>query len=105
MLRTKAGTTKRDLADAIQDVLDSRQLPSYLANDLDAVRNVGNFAAHTQKSTATGEIIDVEPGEAEWNLDVLEGLFDFYFEQPAIATAKRAALNKKLSAAGKPPMK
>jgi len=36
---------------------------------------------------------------------VLEGLFDFYFVQPAISERKRAALDKKLADAGKPPMK
>ena len=69
------------------------------------MRNVGNFAAHLLKDTNTGEIVEVEPGEAEWLLDVLEGLFDFYFVQPATATPKRDALNVKLKAAGKPEMK
>jgi hypothetical protein len=105
LLREKAHTTKRALADAIQEVLDSKALPSELAADLDAVRNVGNFGAHPLKNTSTGEIIDVEPGEAEWNLDVLEGLFDFYFVRPAISAKKREALDKKLKDAGKPPMK
>lgn len=49
--------------------------------------------------------MEVEPGEAEWLLDVLEGLFDFYFVQPANAQRKRDALNEKLKAAGKPGMK
>jgi hypothetical protein len=40
-----------------------------------------------------------------WNLDVLESLFDFLFVQPAALKAKRDALDKKLKAAGKPPMK
>lgn len=105
LLRQKAGAAKRDLADQIQELLDSKQLPPYLASDLDAVRNTGNFAAHPMKSTATGEIMDVEPGEAEWNLDVLEALFEFYFVQPAAAQAKRDALNAKLTEAGKPPMR
>lgn len=83
----------------------SNQLPSWLAENVDAVRIVGNFAAHPAKDTNTGEIVDVELGEAEWLLDVLEGLFDFYFVQPAIAKAKRDALNAKLKAAGKPEMK
>ena len=48
---------------------------------------------------------NVEPGEAEWNLDVLEDLFDFYFVRPARTAAKVDALNKKLIEAGKPPMK
>lgn len=49
--------------------------------------------------------MDVEPGESEWDLDVLEGLFDFYYVQPAILKEKRAALDKKLGQAGKSPMK
>jgi hypothetical protein len=44
----------------------------------------------------------VEPGEAEWNLDVLESLFDFYFVQPALHAKRKAALNPKLKEAGKP---
>ena len=47
----------------------------------------------------------VELHEAEWNLDVLESLFDFYFVQPARAKARRDALNKKLADTGKAPMK
>jgi hypothetical protein len=49
--------------------------------------------------------VDVEPGEAEWLLDVIEGLFDFYFVQAAIVETKREALNEKLKAAGRPEMK
>lgn len=93
---------KADLAKQIDEVAE--KLPSHLADDLHAVRHIGNFAAHEQKSKATGEILDVEPGEAEWNLEVLEGLFDFYFVQPAKSAARKAALNTRLSAAGKPPM-
>jgi hypothetical protein len=35
----------------------------------------GSFAAHEIKSKVTGAVVDVEVGEAEWNLDVLESLF------------------------------
>ena len=86
-------------------MLDSNTLPSYLGESIDAVRNIGNFAAHPTKSQRSGEILDVEPGEAEWNLEVLESLFDFYFVQPTILRAKRAALDAKLGEAGKPSMK
>ena len=82
-----------------------QQLPSHLAGAIDAIRNLGNFAAHPLKDTNTGEIVDVEPGEAEWLLDVLEQLFDFYFVQPEVLGRKRDELNEKLEAAGKPPMK
>jgi len=102
ILREKAGTKKRDLADQIDEVVAAGQLPSYIRDDLHAVRNIGNFAAHTMKSTATGVILDVEPGEAEWNLDVVESLFDFYFVAPAADAKRKAELNAKLTAAGKP---
>jgi Domain of unknown function (DUF4145) len=103
VLHDVAATKSKDLVGQIEEVLP--KLPGYLQQQLDAVRNIGNFAAHPQKSKATGEIIDVERGEAEWNLDVLDLLFDFYYEQPRIAQEKRDALNKKLAAAAKPPMK
>ncbi len=105
LLRNVAGVKKGDLAKEIQSILDSSVLPSHIAGDLDAIRNIGNFAAHPNKSTSSGEVISVEPGEAEWNLDVLEELFDFYFVQPKKSKERRDALNKKLADAGKPQMK
>jgi len=105
LLREVAKVKPGNLADEIQQVLDSGKLPSWIAESIDAVRNIGNFAAHPLKSSATGEVLPVEPGEAEWNLDVLESLFDFYFVQPALIKAKRDALDKKLAEAKKPPMK
>ncbi len=105
LLRERAGVKKGDLANEIQQILDAARLPSHLLESLDAIRNIGNFAAHPIKSTASGEILDVEPGEAEWNLDVLESLFDHFFVQPALIRKKRDALNTKLKEAGKPEMK
>ncbi len=105
LLREKSGVKKANLEKEIQEVLASKQLPSYLAEGIDAIRHIGNFAAHPIKSTNTGEIVDVEPGEAEWILDVLEGLFDFYFVHPELLKSKRDELNKKLADAGKPTLK
>jgi hypothetical protein len=105
LLREKAGVKPGNLANEIQQVIDGGKLPSHLADSIDAIRNIGNFSAHPTKSNTTGEIVAVEPEEAEWNLDVLEALFDFYYVQPALIQAKRDALNKKLSDSGKPPMK
>jgi len=105
LLREKAKTTKKNLSDQIQEVIDSKKLPFFLSEDLDAVRNIGNFAAHPIKNKITGEIIEVEPGEADWNLDILEELFNFYFVQPELSKKKRQKLNQKLKKAGKPPIK
>lgn len=105
LLRDTAKVKRGDLNDEIQQVLDSGKLPSALYDSIDAIRNIGNFAAHPTKSKQTGLILDVEPGEAEWTLDVLEELFDFYFVLPDAIQKKKNAFNKKLQEAGKPLMK
>jgi len=102
LLVEKAAVKTQDLFDQIQEVIDARLLPSTLAEDLDAVRVIGNFGAHPIKSKNTGEIVPVEPGEAEWNLDVLDALFDFFYAQSEKRSDRRAALDAKLKAAGRP---
>lgn len=103
VLREKGNSTKKYLAEQIDEVLPN--LPGYIAQNLEAMRQIGNFAAHEQKSKNTGAILDVEPGEAEWNLDILESLFDFYYVKPALEQKKRDEMNKKLAEANKPPLK
>lgn len=105
LIRDKAGITKRDLNKEIDELIASGQIPGYISEIVDSVRVVGNFAAHPIKSTNTGDVIDVEPGEVDLCFDVLEALFDFYFVEPARIVAKKAALNQKLQEAGKPGLK
>jgi|AntAceMinimDraft_8_1070364.scaffolds.fasta_scaffold01791_7 hypothetical protein len=105
ILIEKTGTKSGNLANEIEQAISSGKLPSHLTESLDAIRNIGNFAAHPMKSTKSGEIVPVEHGEAEWNLDVIEALFDFLFVQPEMTKKKRAALDQKLKDAGKRPMK
>lgn len=105
LLRDYVKIEPSDLSREIQQLLDLKTLPSYISEAIDSVRNVGNFAAHPIKSTSTGEIVEVESSEAEWLLDTLESLFDFYFVQPAKLSQKRAELNAKLRDANKPALK
>jgi hypothetical protein len=105
IIRDKAGFKKASLDQEIQAVIDAGQVPTDLVNDLDALRTVGNFAAHPTKSTNTGEVVEVEPGEAGWLLDLLDDLFDYYFIRPARRKDRRGAVNAKLAEAGKPPLK
>ncbi len=105
ILRDNFGIKERSLAQEIDQFIKRPGVPSELCQTVDAIRNVGNFAAHPLKDTNTGLVIDVEPGEAEWLLDVLEALFDFAFVQPKRLQNRKAKLNAKLAAAGKPAMK
>jgi hypothetical protein len=105
ILREKAGVKHpNDLAEAIQEVIDDPAVPSDVSATLDMVRNIGNFSVHPNKSLNTGEIVNVEPMEAEWCLDTIEILFDFYFVRPADIEKRRQAVNEKLAETGKPQM-
>jgi Domain of unknown function (DUF4145) len=104
-----AGYSQRDLSEQIDAALaesDARKaLPPGIHMIVDAMRNFGNFAAHGITDQTTLQIIDVEPAEAEYCLDVLDAVFDHYYVKPAQATALRHSLNAKLAAARKPPVK
>jgi Domain of unknown function (DUF4145) len=104
MLRGPGGVAPGNLATEIDQIIAGHILPGGVAEALDAVREIGNFAAHPTKSTSTGEIIDVEPDEAAWNLDLVESLMDIFYVQPVRMAAKKAALNQKLADAGKKPV-
>jgi hypothetical protein len=99
----------KDLANEIDLLLKEadplRALPRRLRDTIDVIRNFGNFAAHPNEIKASLEIIDIEPQEAEWCLETIEELFEHFYVGPAIAAAKKAALNAKLASMGKPPAK
>ncbi len=83
LLREKAGATPGDLCGEIEQILASETLPPVLASMLAGLREVSNFAAQPLKNTHPGLVLDVAPGEAEYILDVLEALLDFYLVRPA----------------------
>jgi hypothetical protein len=105
IIREKARITKRDLNAEIDEIIAEGDVSSNLAADLDMIRTIGNFVAHPIKSTDSGQVVPVEPGEAEALLDVLEPLFDHYFVRPAKRAAMQERVNQKLADAGKQPLK
>ena len=105
ILREKLNISKSSLSAEIDKFMKVKDVPSILLKSVDAIRNIGNFAAHPLKDTNTGEIVDVEPGEAEWLLDVTEALFDYLFVQPEKLRQMKDKLNNKLTKLGKSKMK
>lgn len=92
---TEQGYAATELSKQIDLALADPSAPKFFTRNLDHLREIGNFATHTQKSTNTGEVIAVEPGEAEWVLDVLDTAFQHYYVNPAIAAERRAATLKR----------
>jgi hypothetical protein len=105
ILREEYKIKKGSLDKEIEEFIHLGNVPSHIGEAVDAVRNVGNFAAHPLKDTSTGVVVDVEPGEAEWLLEVIDALFDFTFVQPRKLQERKSRLNAKLAAMGKPPIK
>jgi hypothetical protein len=109
LIREVVGIKPKSLAKEIDEILNSNdpdiRPPTNIASLLDAIRHIGNFAAHPEKSQNTGEIVPVNPDEAETNLDILAELFDHYCVRPARAKEKRDNINAKLAEAGKPQLK
>jgi Domain of unknown function (DUF4145) len=89
------GYNQHDLYQQIKAAKSGSNLPTYVAADLDHIREIGNFGAHPNKDTNTGEIIEVEQGEVDWNLHVLDLLFDHYYARPAKAKQMRDAAKAK----------
>ena len=104
LLREKAGAHYHNLFDAINHVIDEANLPSHITESLHTLRQLGNFAAHPNKSKNTSEIIEIEHGEAEWCLDVIDALYDHYFVGPAKTQLAKDALNDKHREAGFQPV-
>ncbi|MFS2153454.1 DUF4145 domain-containing protein [Rhizobium sp. Rhizsp42] len=103
------GYTAKDLAKEIDLLLGetdtSKAIPSSLRMMVDAIRNFGNFSAHPITDVTTLQVIEVEPQEAEWCLEVLEECFQHFYVRPAQALVRKAALDAKLAQAGKPASK
>jgi len=60
LIREKEAISERTLFAEIEKLLARNILPRFLAEDLDSIRHVGNFAAHAIAVRETREIIQVE---------------------------------------------
>lgn len=100
------GYKAKDLAKEIDLLLNEidpkKALPHRLRETIDGIRNFGNFSAHPIDDKTTLQVIDVEPHEAEWCLQILEDMFEHFYVGPAAAKAIKTVLDAKLAAAGKP---
>jgi hypothetical protein len=99
----------KDLAKEVQQLLDEKDPEKVLSGPIrktvDAIRNFGNFSAHPITDITSLQVIDVDPQEAEWCLEILEALFEHFYVGPAAAAAKKKALDAKLKSAGRPKSK
>lgn len=84
------------LAQQIEKTARSTELPPYLTEALHTLARVAKLGADSEKSKRPGALAPVEPGEAEWLLDVLQPLFELCFVQPARMRRQQNALEEKI---------
>lgn len=77
-LKAKSG---KPLAKLIDDYIESSNLPAELDQLMHDVRNFGNIAGHPSESV-DGQLLDVEPQEATYVLDVVAELLDYIYVRP-----------------------
>jgi len=105
ILRDEFKIQARDLYQEIGAFIAQPNIPPQLTDAVDAIRKIGNLAAHPLKNKNTGEVVPVEPDEAEWLIEVLKQLFEFKFTEPLIRQERQDKLDAKLRDLNKPPMK
>ena len=94
LLEKKAGVNPGDKL--YKQINDAKQgLRTYLRDEIDDIRQLGNIAVHPIASKTTGVIAPVEPAEAEAMLNILEALFDVYYIQPARAKQRKKDIQSK----------
>ena len=86
------------LAQQIDRATRSSELPSYLREALQTLARIAKLEPGSEKSKRPEMLTPVEPGEAEWLLDVLQPLFELYFVQPARVQRQQNALEEKIGA-------
>lgn len=98
ILIQKAGVNPKDrLYNQIEFIITNKLLPADLLDILHEVREIGNFAAHP-KFDCQGVIIDTTQEEADFNLEVINQLFDYYFiREKKIKAIKKSIKAKKSS--------
>ncbi len=102
LLREAGRVSQGRLSEQIEEAIPS--LPPYIGADLHTLREIGNLAAHPTKDADTGAIVDVDPAEAEWTLDVLDRLFEHYYVNPTVSQERRRIINEKRKQAGRRPL-
>ena len=95
-LADKVGAGSGELAGQIRQTAGSPELPQYLEDALQTYARVARLESGSVKSLYPEALTPVEPGEAEWLLDMLQPLFELYFVQPARLRRMQNALEEKV---------
>ena len=104
LLENYAGLTQFNLEKRIDAFIADTSHPRQLRENLHHFREGANFGAHTQKDDQA-EVIDISREEAEWMLDLLDRLFEYFIVTPRRDQAMRDAIDVRIKEAGRKEIK
>ena len=102
LLERYAGLSQFRTTDRIDKFIEDPKHPPNLKDNLHYLREIADLSAHT-KTDRLGQRIKVTKEEAEWTLDVIDGLFDYFIIGPAKDAERRRAIAEKIEEAGRKP--
>jgi hypothetical protein len=94
VLAAQAGAGYGGLAEQIRRAVASPAMPPYLKEALETLAKLAKLQDDDAKSYRCDAMAPVNEGEAEWQLDVIRPLFEFYYVQPARLRRKRYAVEE-----------
>lgn len=104
LLEKYAGLDQYGLKERIDAFTENNSHPSGLRDNLDYLREIADFSAHTQKNDQL-ERVEVSEQEAEWTLSIVERLFDYFIVGPEMDRKLREGMDAKLAEANRRPIK
>jgi hypothetical protein len=102
LLEKYAGRHEFNLGDRLRAFAADLTYPSSIRDNVRYLKEIGDFGAHTQKDKSDQRaIINVTPEEAEWTIDLVERLFEYFIVSPKKDAEMQAAFREKMEAAGR----
>src|SRR3972149_1391488 len=95
LLEKYAGLTDFRIGARLKEFTEDASHPYAVRDNVRYLNEIGDFSSHTQKDDQA-KLIDVEPDEAKWTLDLIERLFDYFIVTPAKDAEMRAAMDQKI---------
>jgi hypothetical protein len=74
-----------------------------LRKNLHYLREIADLSAHTKKDDQA-VVVNVDHTEAEWTLEIIDRLFDYFIVSPKREEAMRRALDQKIQQANRRPI-
>lgn len=103
LLETYAQISEYTLKGSLDKFIGDTSHPARVRENLQHLREIGDFGAHTKKD-GVGQIIEVSRDDAEWTLDLLDRLFDYFILDPERDKKLRGVWDKNIQDAGRKPI-